>query len=142
MIIGTILKMSFVVFLCIGMTSVTNAQNIQTVDRPFEDLISTRNCEDWISWINKGLQEWQKDETASLIVAVKENSRRTNLQRLKTLKEYISGIESRNEIKVKAVLAEGERTKDLAVIEFYIKGKLLFSLQVLTKKDLPIRFCY
>lgn len=145
MIRHTILMMFFLTTLHVIFPSVTNAQKKQFESDAPDNLISSPNCEDWISWINKGLSEWEKDKETALIIIfrpnVKEKSRTTNLQRLKTMKEYISGIESRNRIRVNPVFAEGESTGDLPVVEFYVKGKLLFSLQVLTKKDLPIRFC-
>lgn len=114
------LKISFLVLFCFVNLSTINAQTNQPKYAPSDSPESPITCEDWLVYLGTTLQEWEKhwkkNNDASLIVIARlgdKESRRINLVRIKTLKEYILAPRW----KVKAVFAEGERIKGFGVIE-------------------------
>jgi len=136
-----VLQISFLILLCILPLTVTQAQTKQAQDEPFDSPTNLITCEDWINYIGETVGQWGKNKNASLIVIARlgdgESSRRINLKRIKTLKEYILVPRW----KVKAVFAEGDRVKGYAIIELYIEGKLRYSLPLGLKQDVPLRVC-
>lgn len=100
-------------------------------------------CEEWISRVTQALDKGEKSKDSYFIViAVRgfdETSSKISLKRLKTLKEYIATFDT----KLKLVFAEGERINNDGggIIEIYIEGKLVDSLGVRPKSDIPLRGC-
>lgn len=120
-----------------------NAQTNQSQDTPLDNrIMNITACEEWISRVDTALNKWSNNNSAFFIVIARlgdgEYSRRLNQKRIKTLKEYISHFET----KVKMVFAEGERVKgDGGLIEIYVEGRLIDSLGIRPKSDIPLRGC-
>ncbi len=137
----TALKMSFMMVLFSVCLLTIEAQTNPPQDEPFDSPVVPPTCEEWILYVSDAVRRWGKNKDASFIVIAKlgdrETSRRTTLKRIKTLKDYILVPRW----KVKAVFAEGERVEDFGIIEFYVEGKLLYSLPVKRNEDIPLKFC-
>lgn len=138
-----ILKISFSISLSLVCLITVGGQTNQMPDEPLDNpTVVTTACEEWIARVSQALTEWNKNKKGSVIVIVRlgdgEYSRRINLKRIKTLKEYI--LVPRWKIKV--VFAEGERVGgDGGIIEIYVEGKLIDALRVGPKSDIPLRGC-
>ena len=136
-----IMKICLLMMIWFADSVTINAQTNQSQNEPFDSPSGFISCEMWILYVSDAVQRWSKNEDSSLIVIArldsKETSRRINPKRLKTLREYILYLNP----KTKIILAEGERTKDSSIIEFYVKGKLLYSIPIRKKEDIPVRLC-
>lgn len=124
--------------------SIAKAQVSQTNNVSTSLLEHPKTCEDWLTTLNFAGREWEKNKDSILIVIVrpgKKDSRRINLQRIKTLKEYLLNPT----YKIKAVFAEGERVEkdfgNYGLVEFYVEGKLVVASQLEPKQDVPINLC-
>lgn len=86
-------------------------------------------------------EEKRKNDNDSTLIFVfragDKESRKTNLKRIKTLKENILTPKSN----IKAVFAEGDHIEGYGVIEIYVEGKLFISLPLHKNEDLPFRVC-
>ena len=130
LVISVVIKTLFLSLLYFVNLLNTYAQTNQSQDKTLN----------WLVKIGKSVQEWEKNKEASLIIIAKfgnGESQRVNLKRIKTLKEYILNPK----YKTKAIFAEGERTQDFGVVEFYIDGKLFYSIAVKQNQDIPLRLC-
>jgi len=134
-----VLRLSFFVLTCwIGLIPLF-AQN-QSKESQSNMQRLTATCEDWLTLLGLSVQEWNKNKEASLIIIAhpgRGESRRVNLKRIKTLKEYILNPE----YKIKAIFAEGEMTEDMGIIEFYVNGKFFESAAIRKKEDIPLKLC-
>lgn len=138
--VSVIIKIFFLSLLYFANLFNTYSQTNQSQNKALDLPEGPITCEDWLVKIGKSVQEWEKNKDASLIIIAKfgnGESRRVNLKRIKTLKEYILNPR----YKIKAIFAEGERTQDFGVVEFYVDGKLFYSIAVKQKQDIPLRFC-
>lgn len=137
----TLLKTSLLMLIWLVGLIAVNAQTNQPENEPLENPSGSVSCEMWILYVDDAAQRSSNAADSSLILIVKsgsrESSRRINIKRLKTLKEYILYFYP----KAKIIIAEGERTKDSATVEFYVKGKLLYSLPVERNEDVALKFC-
>lgn len=101
----------------------------------FDSPTSPLKCEEWHLYLGEAFMEWSKNKDASFIVIARlgngEFSRKINLKRIKTLKNYLMKPKS----EIKFVFAEGERTKGFGVIELFVEGRLFYSLPLHRKQD-------
>lgn len=126
---------------CFTGSNVASAQTNLPENEPLESNPGFLSCETWILYIADAMQKAGKDNDRSLIVisrlGKKEISRRLSLKRLTTLKKYMLFLNP----KAKIVFADGERAEDNGIIEFYIEGKLFYSLPVDRNRDVGINYC-
>lgn len=138
-----ILKLILPLSLISGYLVTAHGQTNQISDEPIDNPTQTITaCEQWIYRVSSALDKWSNNKKASLIVIARlgdgETSRRINLKRIKTLKEYILSLEP----ETKMIFGEGERIKgDGGVIEIYVEGKLIDSLRVQPKSNIPLKGC-
>lgn len=139
-IISSAIKISFLCLMCFLSLSILNAQTNQSENAPLDFPEGPVTCEGWLTRIAEASREWEKNRDATLIIIARlgnGESRRVNLKRIKTLKEYILNPK----YEIKAIFAEGDRTNDLGLVEFYVDGKLFNAVAVRQKQDIPLRFC-
>ena len=132
------MKLIILTILCLGILQTAYAQNdVPPYDSPTKPV----NCEMGYVFINDALGRYIKNPSNYFIVIARlgsgESSRRLNLNRIKTLKSYISNLNP----PVKAIFAEGENIKGYGVIEMYVEGKLLYSLPLDKGENLDLRTC-
>ena len=137
-------RVVFLLVVCLVYLQITQAQISQQQnkdDLPFDSPKKPINCETAYSYINDALIRYDKNKNGHFIVITRlgngETSRQLNLNRIKTIKSYISKLKS----PIMTVFAEGESIKGYGTIEIYVEGKLLYSLPLEKGKGLDLRTC-
>lgn len=134
-------KILFLKTLFLASAIILNAQINQPQNEPLDSPDTPLKCAEWHNYINDAVQRWGENKDSSIIIIARlgdgETSRRLNLRRIKVLRDYMSNPQD----KIKTVFAEGERTRGYGVAEFYVGGKLLYSLPIRRNYDMVKDFC-
>lgn len=155
MLTKTLLRILFLVLICFysliiaqaqidKSTPADNVQKDQSKVIQFDSPTDPIPCEQWILYVAEAAREWHRqwetDNNSTLIIIARagdKESHKTNLKRIKTLKE--NSIIPK--LKIKVVFAEGERVEGKGVIEFYVAGKLFISIPLFKNEDIPLTYC-
>lgn len=127
--------------MCLQMTQAQISQQQSEDNLPFDSPKKPVNCETAYTYINDALTRYSKNRNGYFIVIARlgnnETSRQLNLNRIKTIKNYILRLKS----PVMTVFAEEESVKGYGTIEIYVDGKPLYSLPLEKGKELDLRTC-
>ena len=134
--------LAVLLFCCLLADSSVQAQNIKPSSLSVfgePDGLDGNDCESikaYLDFVHIAVMEIDKNQTIIIIARLGggENSRKLNHHRLSTVSSYL--VNSRAFPKDQVIIAEGERVRGLAQVEFYIGGKLHTVFKVKRNRDL------